>query len=267
MRVRREGQDWIFVSDAHFTGRERGEMESFIRFADLERQRIGRLFILGDFFEFLFGFKKAVKARPFPFGEYLPVLELLRGLNREGVHITYVEGNHDFCLDDFFSEYFGMEVEVVHEGSEESVGGKRAYVAHGDLSNPKQQGYRIFRRLLKNRWSYGLIERVGPRLARNVARRLSEISYQRSHESALRHPPPAFRAFAHRKFMEGFDVVILGHSHFPEEAEERIDGRECLYFNVGDWALRQSFLRFTPPDRFRLERFEEKTGESKERTE
>jgi UDP-2,3-diacylglucosamine hydrolase len=258
LRVRREGQDWIFVSDAHFTGRERGEMESFIRFVDLERQRMDHLFILGDFFEFLFGFKKTAKRRGFPFGEYLPVLEHLRELNRGGVRITYLEGNHDFCLEGFFSEHFGMEVEVDPAGLEESIGGKKTYVAHGDLSNPKQQGYRIFRRLLKNRWSYGLIERSGPRLARNVARRLGEISYHRSHESAPRHPPPAFRAFAHQKFMEGFDVVILGHSHFPEEAEEWIDGRKCLYFNVGDWALRQSFLRFTPPDRFRLERFEER---------
>jgi len=52
-----EERDWIFVSDAHFTGRDAGEMESFIRFVELERR--GRaLFILGDFFEFLFGFKK-----------------------------------------------------------------------------------------------------------------------------------------------------------------------------------------------------------------
>jgi len=261
LRVRHEEGDWIFVSDAHFTGRERGEMESFIRFMELERQRTSHVFILGDFFEFLFGFKKTVRRRSFPFKEYLPVLEHLRELNRDGVRMTYVEGNHDFCLDGFFSEYFGMHVEVDPEGREESIGGRRAYIAHGDLSNPKQQGYRIFRRFLKNRWSYGVIQWAGPRLARNVARKLSEISYQKSHENALRGPPPAFRAFAHNKFMEGFDVVILGHSHFPEEAEEWIDGRRCLYFNVGDWALRRSFLRFTPPDRFRLERFEEKTGE------
>jgi len=256
--VTREGQDWIFISDAHFTGRERGEMESFIRFVDFERQRMDRLVILGDFFEFLFGFKGTAKEMPFPFREYLPVLEHLRELNRQGIQITYVEGNHDFCLNGFFSEHFGMDVEVDPEGREQSFGGKRAYVAHGDLSNPEQQAYRILRRLLKNRWSYGCIQWAGPRLARTVARRLSEISYQKSHERALRHPPPAFRAFAHQKFMEGFDVVILGHSHFPEAAEEWVDGRKCLYFNVGDWAFRRSFLRFTPPDQFRLERFEEK---------
>lgn len=258
MRVTREGRDWIFISDAHFTGRDRGEMESFTRFVDFERQRMERLVILGDFFEFLFGFKRTAEETPFPFREYLPVLEHLRELNLQGIRIAYFEGNHDFCLDGFFSEHLGMDVEVDPEGREESLGGKRVYVAHGDLSNPKQQAYRILRRLLKNRWSYGFIQWAGPRLSRHVARRLSEVSYQKSHESILQHPPPAFRTFAHRKFMEGFDVVILGHSHFPEAVEEWVDGRRCLYFNVGDWAVRRSFLRFTPPDQFRLERFEEK---------
>ena len=87
---------------------------------------------------------------------------------------------------------------------------------------------------------------------------LSKIARKRFCSS----PRPAFRTFAHRKFMEGFDVVILGHSHFPEAVEEWVDGRKCLYFNVGDWAVHRSFLRFTPPDQFRLERFvEKKQGE------
>jgi hypothetical protein len=37
--------------------------------------------------------------------------------------------------------------------------------------------------------------------------------------------------------------------------EEWIDGRRCLYYNVGDWMIHRSFLRFTPPDRFQLERY------------
>jgi hypothetical protein len=37
--------------------------------------------------------------------------------------------------------------------------------------------------------------------------------------------------------------------------EEQIHGKKCFYFNVGDWKTRRSFLRFTPPEDFRLERF------------
>jgi UDP-2,3-diacylglucosamine pyrophosphatase LpxH len=98
---------------------------------------------------------------------------------------------------------------------------------------------------------------AGPRLSRRVARKLSEMSYQKYHMDRGPNPPPAFKAFAHQKFLEGFEIVILGHSHIPERVEEWIDKRRCLYFNVGDWRMRRSFLRFTPPDHFELSRYGE----------
>ena len=67
---------------------------------------------------------------------------------------------------------------------------------------------------------------------------------------ATRSRPQTFHSFAHQKFLEGFEVVLLGHSHFPEKVEEWIEGRKCLYFNVGDWMTHRSYLRFTPPDQF-----------------
>lgn len=219
---------------------------------------MSHLVILGDLFEFLFGFKKKrSNEKAYPFTDHLPVLERLQNLYRQGIQIKYFEGNHDFSLRSFFSERFEMEVEVYPKGHEEMIGGRKAFIAHGDLSNPKLWSYRIWRRMIKNRWTYGLIEKVGPRFSRRVATWLSQRSYQRNHVSPLSGPPPEFKKFAHQKFLEGFDLVILGHSHFPEEVEERVDGRRCLYFNVGDWMEHRSFLRFTPPDRFELERWRE----------
>jgi UDP-2,3-diacylglucosamine hydrolase len=254
------GRDWIFVADAHFTGREPREMEVFVRFLDSEKERMDHLVIMGDLFEFFFGFKNSSleNEKPFPFAEYLPVLRQLESLSRQRVHIKYLEGNHDFFLHSFFSEQFRMDVEVHPDGFEERLDEKRAFLAHGDLSDPNDWGYRIFRGILKNRWTYGLIHLLGPRLCRRIARKLSDTSYQRYHFEAASEPPPAFKAFARRKFLEGFEIVILGHSHFPERIEEWIDGRRCLYFNVGDWMTHRSFLRFTPPDHFELGRYEER---------
>ena len=65
----------------------------------------------------------------------------------------------------------------------------------------------------------------------------------------------AFHAFAHRKFLEGFGVVVLGHSHVPERIEEIIEGRKCLYLNVGDWVTHRSYLKFIPPDQFELRQY------------
>jgi UDP-2,3-diacylglucosamine hydrolase len=249
-------KDWIFVSDAHFSGRETEAMEVFLRFLNSEKERMSHLVILGDLFEFLFGFKdNPARGKPFPFADYLPILEGLQRLYRQGIRIKYFEGNHDFFLHSFFSERFGMEVEVYPEGNEERLGGRRVFISHGDLSNPKLWRYRTFRRMIKNRWTYGLIERVGPGFSRRVAKWLSQRSYQKNHAVIPFYLPLEFKNFAHQKFLEGFDMVILGHSHFPEEMEERVDEKRCLYFNVGDWMVHRSFLRFTPPDRFELGRW------------
>lgn len=248
-------KDWIFISDAHFNGKEPEEMKSFLGFLEAEEKRMDHLVILGDLFEFFFGFKDASAAkRSFGFDDYLPVLEKIRRLDRKGVRITYFEGNHDFALQSFFSDQWKMKLEVHPEGTEERLGQWRAFLAHGDLSNPKQWKYRIYRRLLKNRWAYAFIHWLGPDISRRIARRLSSMSYQKFHVQN-QVPSPVFKEFAHRKFLEGFEVVILGHSHFPEEAEEWIDGRRCLYFNVGDWKTHRSFLRFTPPEHFELSRY------------
>ncbi len=249
-------KDWIFVSDAHFTGRDPEPMEAFLRFLDVEKEQIGHLVILGDLFEFFFGFKDFFSTeKPSAFTDYLPVLNKLQHLYGEGIRIKYFEGNHDFFLQSFFSEQFGMEVEVYPNGCEESLEGKRVFIAHGDLSNAKQWAYRTFRRIVKSPLAYHLIHRVGPRISQRIAQTLSDMSYQKYHDDGQLTPPPAFKAFAHQKFLEGFEIVILGHSHFSEVVEEWIDRRRCFYYNVGDWVVHRSFLRYTPPDRFQLERF------------
>ena len=231
-------------------------MEAFLEFLDSEKNQISHLVILGDFFEFLFGFKNFFSTeKSSAFADYLPVFDKLQSLYREGVRIKYFEGNHDFFLSSFFLEQLGMEVEVYSDGCDERLGGKRVFIAHGDLSNPKQRAYRTFRRILKNRVTYHLIRATGPRISRWVAQRLSDMSYQKYHGDVQPAPPPAFKAFAHQKFLEGFEIVILGHSHIPEKVEEWIDRRRCLYYNAGDWAVHRSFLRFTPPDHFELGRY------------
>lgn len=233
-------------------------MEAFLRFLDSEKERMSHLVILGDLFEFLFGFKECSShENPFPFSDYLPIFKGLQDLHGQGIRIKYFEGNHDFFLHSFFSKAFGMEVEVYPENHEEILGGRRVFISHGDVANLKLWKDRTFRRLIKNRWTYGLIEIVGPGISRRVARWLSQRSYQKNHAAMLSGPPPEFKIIAHRKFLEGYDIVILGHSHFPEATEEQIDGRRCFYFNAGDWMVHRSFLRFTPPDKYELGRWKD----------
>jgi len=254
-------KDWIFVSDAHFTGKKQGSegMESFLQFLNSQKDRIGVLVILGDLFEFLFGFEKnSSPDSAFPFPDYLPVLRALRRLAASGVRIKYFEGNHDFRIAPFFRDWFNMEIEVYSGASEEAFGSKRSFIAHGDLSNPQGPGqwkYRFYRRVLKNPWTYRLIQWIGPRRAQWVASRMGHKSYEVYHARRKQGLLPGFHSFAHQKFLEGFDVVILAHSHFPERIEEVVQGKSRLYVNVGDWLIHRSYVRWRPPDHFELNRF------------
>ncbi len=241
--AKNEGKDWIFLSDAHFTGENRDNQDRLIRFLETERENLAALVLLGDLFEFWFGFEGYI------YREYVPILEQLKSLSHRGVRIKYVEGNHDFCMGSFFEE--DLSAEVYAEEMEEGLGGKRVYIAHGDLVNPRDYGYRLFRRALKNRFSYGLMRWAGPALSMKVAKRLSARSRRKNHWQSMGHIP-IFKTFALHKFREGIDVVILGHSHYPEEVLERIDGREKAYFNVGDWITCFSYLRYNPKVGFEL---------------
>ena len=237
------GKDWIFLSDAHFTGENRDDQDRLIRFLEMERENLDTLVLLGDLFEFWFGFEGHI------YKEYAPILEKLKSLSHRGVRIKYVEGNHDFCLGSFFEEDLGAE--VYSDEMEETLGGKRVYIAHGDRVNPRDYGYRLFRRTVKNRFSYALIRWGGPGLSKKIAKQLSARSRRKNHEQLPGHIP-IFRTFAMHKFREGIDIVILGHSHSPEKVVERIDGREKFYFNVGDWMTSFSYLRYNPESGFQL---------------
>ena len=261
-RLNRDEKDWVFVSDAHFTGQEQEGMGMFLQFLESQVEGLGRLVILGDLFEFLFGFNAPARPKDgsippslFPFPEYLPVFEALQRLAHRGIQITYIEGNHDFHLYSFFQDWFKIEVDVYPSGREERLGGRPSFIAHGDLSNPVQWKYRFYRRFVKNPVTYRLIQWIGPRMTRAIAHRMSRESHQRYPAAGSQGMPATFRSFAHQKFLEGFDIVILGHSHFPEKVEEEMEGRRCFYINAGDWVMHRSYLRFSPPDHFELHQF------------
>ena len=238
-----DGKDWIFLSDAHLTEENRENQDRLIRFLEREKEDLATLVLLGDLFEFWFGFEGYI------YREYVPILEQLKSLSHRGVRIKYIEGNHDFCLGPFFKGKLGAEIYA--EEMEEILGGKRIYVAHGDRVNLRDYESRLFRRALKNQLSYAVMRWAGPELSMKVAKWLSSRSRGKNHYRAPGHIP-IFKTFAMNKFREGIDVVILGHSHYPEQVLENANGRERVYFNVGDWITFFSYLRYRPKTGFEL---------------
>lgn len=233
----REG-DLIFVADAHL---EAGDLDLgvFLRFLKTRRRDTSRFYLVGDVFNLWLGAEK------FIMDHQRPVIEALEALRRDGVQVFMVEGNREFFLADTLEHRAFDRVETI--AAEDSYGGIRFHVSHGDLLNPEDRPYRLWRRISKSRpvWRFF---RLFPRaLAMAVARRLDA----RLRRTNLRHkwtfPHEAVRAHARRLAEAGFQAAVLGHFH--EERTFQVSGGEGERIDVyvlPAWRGTRRFLRFRP---------------------
>jgi len=158
----------LFLADAHILPEEKDFQE---RFAGFLRSTVGsfdHLFILGDLFEFWFGFRNYSYQR-----EYGPVLDALREVVSHGMRLIYVEVNHDFNMGPVFVGE--LRARVVPHWAQLEVEGRRWFVTHGDLASARGLRYGTYRKLIKNRLTYGLIHLLGPRLMLGMAGKLAAM--------------------------------------------------------------------------------------------
>ncbi len=242
--------DWIFVGDAHFARGDKGRREHFSRFIQKNRSKLSTLVILGDFFDFWFGFCDITPLKK----EYGDLLEILEGLRRDCVRVIYFEGNHDFSLGAYMREELGIE--VYDHATEMEIGGKRIFLAHGDRISPTLDHW-LVSGIIRNKFAYLVTSLLGSRIVMAIAHRWSASSRGRN----MKRSPVVIarlRSFAQRKLKEGFDAVILAHTHLPEAITVKQQGREGNYFNVGDWIKDFSYLRYNKKKGFSLEYYEKR---------
>jgi UDP-2,3-diacylglucosamine hydrolase len=249
----------IFLSDAHLKGPADAAYERLILFFDRLRGRGGtggmsmpeglltvdHLVIAGDFFDFWFARGDVI------YPGFKQMVERLAALKQAGIRISLCEGNHDFFLDDYFTERLGFE--VYPEWANFAIDGIRVLVSHGDTVDLSNRKYLALRRFLRSSFAYRLQGSLPLALLWRVARLSSALSKGMSDESENRLAEIMHR-FARGKFAEGCDAVILGHCHKPLFRQEECDGREKTFVTLGDWITHGTYLS-CDDGRFSLNRF------------
>ncbi|MDH5527255.1 MAG: UDP-2,3-diacylglucosamine diphosphatase [Nitrospirota bacterium] len=220
----------VFLSDAHLAFPEDANYRRVAQFLD-RLSGLPDLFILGDFFAFWMGFS-SVPAR------YQPIVERLQRLTRGGTRLHYLEGNHDIDMAPYFARRLGAA--VYPEQAEVTVGSRRLYLAHGDLVDETDGGYRFLRGALRSLPLRVASRTVHPETVLRIARPFAEDKHYT--EDYASHLPPRFAEFSRARWAEGFDGVVLGHCHHPEMLEETVGGRPCFYANLGDWIRHFTWL-------------------------
>jgi UDP-2,3-diacylglucosamine hydrolase len=235
----------FFMSDCHLglEGKpdEREREARVIRFLDSLDPRTDELTIVGDLFDFWFGYRHAI-----PRGGFA-VLASLHGLRRAGVPITFVGGNHDFWALPFLRDELGIE--TVDGILTRPLQGRSFFIAHGDGMGSGDRGYKVLKHVLRSPVAIALYRLIHPDLGIRLATASSHMS--REHQAPEAYlVERLYREVAQPAFAAGHDVVVLGHVHLPTLREE--DGKTMVI--LGDWVASNTYLRVESGE-LHLERF------------
>ena len=234
---------YIFLSDAHLKSRRVPCYRDLMRFLDnLCTGGVDQLFIAGDFFDFWFCKDHDV------YPDFEEAIGKLVMLKEGGVQITLCEGNHDFFLDSYFGKKLGMT--VCEDWAVIDLDSQKTLLAHGDLVDRKNRKYLMLRKVLRSRLFYEIQVKTPTAILWPLARLFSHTSRGLSLESENRLVQKML-TFSMDQFREGFDAVILGHSHEPFLKEFLMDGRRKTFATLGDWTRHKSYLVYED-DQFRL---------------
>lgn len=223
-----------FFSDAHLgigsLEEDRQKEERLIRFLDFIRPTADQIFIVGDLFDYWFEYKTVVPKK------YFRLFSKLAELTEQNIHISFIAGNHDFWMKDYFHDELGIEVH--RHPIEAEIDGKRFYIHHGDGLLKDDLGYKILKKILRHRLNIFLYSLIHPDITGRIARWSSRTS--RRYTSKKFYEGSGMVEFASKKINEGFDFVIMGHNHVP--SHHKIDTGE--YVNIGDWIFENTYAVF-----------------------
>lgn len=228
------GEKTYFFSDAHLglgsKEEDRAKEERIVRFLHQIRSDADHVYILGDLFDYWFEYRSVV-----PKG-YVRLFAALADLTDRRIGVSYLAGNHDFWMKGYLTEEFGIE--VYSDPIERIIGGKRFYLHHGDGLVRDDAGYRLLKRVLRNRFNIWLFSWVHPDITAGIARWSSRAS--RNHTSGRKYEATDMVDFAAEKISAGYDYVVMGHNH---RSQRKTLGKG-VYINLGDWIEENTYAVF-----------------------
>lgn len=222
----------FFISDTHFGfyeyNIEKPLIEKFELLCSLIIKEKGSLYILGDLFDYWFEYKSVVQKYSYR------ILTCLEKMCESDIKIKYLIGNHDFAHRDLFAKDFGIDL---HETFLiEMINNKKFFLAHGDGLIGNDRGYMILKSIVRNKKLQSLYSKLHPNVGIGLAKYFSRKSRHYTSEKDYGENDYLYQ-FSKQKIAEGFDYVVLGHSH--KFSFEKIGSG--FYINLGSWLIKPAF--------------------------
>ena len=194
MRQIKEGA--IFIADSHYPHHGDAFLTLLQKIASKEIQT-PQVFLMGDNFDLLFGYNDYIQTFS------TEAIELLQTLSKE-INFIYLEGNHDFCLQELFPDmqvYSREEQPIYYE-----LNGQQAALSHGD-KYVTGLGYDLYCKVLRNKATLTILKPLQKLIINHRMCKLSKkqicfnfVGFEKRVEQILEH-------------YKDVELVIEGHFH------------------------------------------------------
>jgi UDP-2,3-diacylglucosamine hydrolase len=230
----------VFFSDAHLDKDDVQKIQFVEKFINDVCRDADMVIVLGDLFEFYHGYDGYI----FPW--YKSIIDSLKNLTKKGKNVYFIEGNHEFRMGDFFENYTGIYCahNIVMD-----IEGKKTYISHG---------YEISKfyltKFLKTTFVGKVMDALGPDITWSIAS-TARIFLSSKKKPYNNKAMDLFRKYALKKFDEGYDVLVLGHSHMSDTFEQHAGDKTKQYFNTGDIIRQRSYIEYNSTSGFELKKY------------
>lgn len=226
--IARRQVDLVVLSDVHLGtyGCHADALLDYLRGID------PRILVLnGDIIDFW-----QLRRRPCWPEAHTDILREILDLSRRGRKVYYLTGNHDDAL----RRYSGLSLGNLHLRDKLllELDGRRVWIFHGDVFDLSLLHARWIARwggvgydllIQINRWMNRGLVALGRR-PYSLARRVKQGVKQ-----AVKFVGDFEATATDLALEQGYDVVICGHIHVPQDRVERRGDAEVRYLNSGDW--------------------------------
>ena len=176
---------------------------------------------------------------------HMQVIKHITGLLAKNTKIIYLTGNHDEML----RKFSGFRLGSFHINNKVvmKLGGKRAWIFHGDVFDVTMQYSKWLARLgavgydtliVINTFVNWCLTSLG-REKISLSKRLKD-----SVKSAVSFINDFEKTAADIAIENGYDYVVCGHIHHPEIKKIETEKGSVIYLNSGDWIENLTALEF-----------------------
>jgi UDP-2,3-diacylglucosamine hydrolase len=234
------------ISDLHIQSAEDPLYQALMNWLNLSWSESDVLVLGGDIFELWLGHHQEHAE------QYPEFFKRLQELNDLKVRMYYCEGNHDFHIQKYFNHLEHMT--VIEDSLIIPFGDKKIYLAHGDQVNQQDWRYHWLRKTLRTKpltWvidqlPYDFLQVAGTQISAWSQRlRMQYVPTADSQQELKK----IYQQFAHQKFLEGCDVMVMGHSHDEDFATFTVQDRVGAYFNIGYPRVHGHYIYWVLPEK------------------